>query len=94
MLTEALVGQEGEGVLEGEGVFQAVIARAGADQGVQVGAAAQGFAQVPREGADVGAFAADDAHPGQGQAQRGGIGHVDAGRCPRFGRDLRLTSGD
>ena len=87
-----LVGEEGQGLLEGEGGFEAEGAGLGADEAAQVGAGAEGFAEVARESADVGAFGTGDADMRLGQAKCRCISDIDAGRSVALG--IRNFSAD
>ena len=69
--------EEGEGVGEGEGVLDGDAAVAGAAEAAEEGAAAQGFAQVARQGTYVRAFRAVHPHHRRRQIVRGYIRNVD-----------------
>ena len=88
--------EQGKRFRNAQRVFGGESAGAGASQGVQVGAAPQGFAQVAGQRPDVRAFAAGDPEFGVGKSQAGGVRDDDVRIGPQervfFGRGDRVRS--
>ena len=75
------VGEQGDDLVDREGVFYAEYAASATLQTVQVGSCAERFSEVTGEGSDIGAFAAYHAYRCARQAEGRVVRHVYSARC-------------
>ena len=69
--------EEGEGLVQGQGGGNWEVAAAGADEAGEMGAGAEGFAQVAGESADVSALGASDSHYRLREPKGRCVSHMD-----------------
>ena len=74
-------GEQFNGFLDGEGIFDAEVSAAASLEGVEVGTGFQCFSEVAGEGADICAFAACHSDDCSRKTEAGIVRYIDTARC-------------